>query len=146
MATEVQTPPEPSITRLIQGIVGDVGDLIKQQFRFAQAELKSDFHKTGETLRVFGIALGVASLGLVALTLMLVHLLHWLTLPAGANSDPAGLPLWACYGIVALLFLAIGGALYLAGKRKLETFSPLPEQTVETVKENLEWMTTTTSK
>jgi hypothetical protein len=143
MATEVQTPPEPSITRLVQGIVGDVGDLIKQEFRFAQAELKSDLHKTGETLRAFGIAIGVASLGLVVLTLMLVHLLHWLTLPAGAE---AGLPLWACYGIVGLLFLAIGGVLFVAGKRKLESFNLLPDQTVETVKENLEWMTTTTSK
>jgi len=141
MATEVQTPPQPSITRLVQGIVGDVGDLIKQEFRFAQAELKSDFHKTGETLRIFGIAIGVASLGLVVLSLMLVHLLHWLTIPAGANPDPAGLPLWACHGIIAFLFLAVGGILFLAGKHKLQSFNPLPDQTVETVKENLEWIT-----
>jgi len=141
MATEVQTPPEPSVTRLIQGIVSDVGDLIKQEFRFAQAELKSDLRKTGETLRILGIAIGVVSLGLVVLTLMLVHLLHWLTLPAGANPDPAGLPLWACYGIVSLLFLAAGGILFLAGKHKLQSFNPLPDQTVATVKENLEWIT-----
>jgi uncharacterized membrane protein YqjE len=138
MATEVQTPPEPSATRLVQGIVSDVGDLIKQQFQFAQTELKSDLHRTGEAFRILGIGAGVASLGLVVLTLMLVHLLHWLTLPAGA--DPAGLPLWACYGIVGLLILAIGGALFMAGKQRLQSFNPLPDQTVETMKENLEWI------
>jgi len=139
MATEVRTPPEPSMTRLVQGIVGDVGDLIKQQFRFAHTELKSDIHQTGETLRIFGVAAGVAALGLIVLSLMLVHLLHWLTLPAGI--DQAALPLWACHGIVGFLLLAIGGILYFAGKQKLQTCSPLPEHTVETVKENLEWIT-----
>jgi len=127
------------MTRLVQGIVNDVGDLIKQQFQFAKTELKTDIHRTGETLRLFGVAAAVGTLGLLILSLMLVHLLHWLTLPAGA--DPAGLPLWACHGIIGLLFLAIGGALFYAGKHKLETFSPLPEQTAETVKENLEWIT-----
>jgi len=142
MATEVQNPPETSVTRLVQGIVGDIGDLIKQEFRFAQAEIKSDVHKTGETLRIFGIAVGVGSLGLAILSLMLVHLLHWLTVPVGAvGADPAGLPLWACYGIVGFLFLAIGGILFFAGKQKLQSFNPLPDKTVETVKENLEWIT-----
>jgi hypothetical protein len=143
MATEVHSPPETSVTRLVQGIVGDIGDLIKQQFQFAQAELKTDIHKTGETLRIFGIAVGVISLGLIVLSLMLVHLLHWLTLP---TPDPAGLPLWACHAIVGFLFVASGGILFFAAKHKLDSFNPLPDKTVETVKENLEWMTTTTSK
>jgi uncharacterized membrane protein YqjE len=139
MAVEVQTPPEPSVTRLVQGIVNDVGDLIKQQFQFAKTELKTDIRRTGETLRLFGVAAAVGFLGLLILSLMLVHLLHWLTLPAGA--DPAGLPLWACHGIIGLLFLAIGGAWFYAGKQKVESVSLLPEQTAETVKENLEWIT-----
>src|SRR5205807_2263841 len=98
MAVEVRTPPEPSVTRLVQGIVSDVGDLIKQQFQFAKTELKSDIRRTGETLRLFGIAAAVGSLGLLILSLMLVHLLHWLTLPAGV--EQVGLPLWACHGII----------------------------------------------
>jgi uncharacterized membrane protein YqjE len=139
MAVEVHTPPEPSMTRLVQGIVSDVTDLIKQQFQFAKTELKSDIHRTGETLRLFGIAAAVGALGLLILSLMLVHLLYWLTLPAGV--EQAGLPLWACHGIIGLLFLAIGAALFYAAKRKVQSSSLLPEQTAETVKENLEWIT-----
>jgi len=139
MAVEVQTPPEPSLTRLVQGIVNDVGELIKQQFQFAKAELKSDIHKTGETARLFGVAAFLGVLGVLILSLMLVHLLNWLTLPAGV--EQAGLPLWACHGIVGLLFLAVAGALFYAAKQKLRTFNPLPDQTAETVKENLQWVT-----
>jgi len=139
MAVEVQTPPEPSLTRLVQGIVNDVGELIKQQFQFATAEVKSDLHKTAETARLFGVAAVMGVLGMLILSLTLVHLLYWLTLPAGG--DPAGLPLWACHGIVSLLFLAVAGALFYAGKKKIEASSLLPEQTAETVKENLQWIT-----
>ena len=35
----------------------------------------------------------------------------------------------------------IGLALVLRGKKKLDSFNPLPEQTVQTVKENVEWIT-----
>jgi len=70
---------------------------------------------------------------------MLVHLLHWLTAPAMA--DPANIPLWGCYGIVAFLCLGGGAALILAGKKKFSSFNPLPDQTVETMKENVQWIT-----
>src|SRR5262249_35976332 len=98
MTTEVQTSPEPGITDLVKGIVSDLGDLIKQQIQFAKAEIKTDLRKTGEASLLLIAGVGTACLGFVLLIVMLVHLLHWLTSPAGA--DPAGLPLWACYAIV----------------------------------------------
>jgi hypothetical protein len=140
MAAEVQSPPEQGFTSLVRGIVNDIGDLIKQQFRFAQAELRSDMRKTQEATVALAAGAGVALLGLIVLTLMLVHLLHWLTIPADVqNPDPARLPLWACYAIVGLVITAVGGALVLAGKKKFDSFNPLPDETVKTVEENLQW-------
>jgi hypothetical protein len=141
MAAEVQSPPEQGFTSLVRGIVNDIGDLIKQQFRFAQAEMRSDMRKTREATMALAAGAGVALLGLIVLTLMLVHLLHWLTIPADAAKahDPAGLPLWACYGIVGAVITGIGGALVLAGKKKFDSFNPLPDETVKTVEENLQW-------
>jgi drug/metabolite transporter (DMT)-like permease len=144
MANQVQTSPpgDPetsSLTGLVKGIVNDVGDLIKQQLRFAQAEVKKDLRQTGEASRLLGIGVGVALLGLVVLVFMPVHLLHWLTSPPG--TDPATLPLWSCYGIVGLFILAVGGSLAYAGKKKFDSFNPLPEETVQTMKENLQWAT-----
>jgi len=144
MATEVQTPPDTGIGSLIKGIVNDFRDLIKQQFQFARTELRTDLKKTAEASRLLAMGVGAAVLGSVVLVLMLVHLLHWLTLPAGA--DPAGLPLWACYGIVGGLITAAGVIMILIGKGKFDSFNPLPDQTLQTMKENLEWTTNTNSK
>ena len=135
---EARTAAEPSTTGLLGGIISDFGDLIKQEIRFAKAEFKSDFTKTREAATALGIGVGVASLSGLLLVWMLVHLLHWLTSPAGA--DPATLPLWACFGIVGLVFGGIGGALIATGIRKFQSNNPLPDQTAQTIKENVQWI------
>jgi hypothetical protein len=140
MPVEVQNPPEQgSITSLVKGIVNDVGDLIKQEFRFARTELRTDLRRTGKASKFLAIGIFVALLGLGVLILMLVHLLHWLTSPTYA--DPAGLPLWACHAIVGGLLAGSGTVLILVGKKKFDSFNPLPDQTAKTLKENLEWIT-----
>jgi hypothetical protein len=54
--------------------------------------LRSDLRKTREATLAMAIGAGVALLGVLVLTLMLVHLLHWATIPAGAiDPDPARL-------------------------------------------------------
>jgi uncharacterized membrane protein YqjE len=140
MAVEVQAPGEErSFTSLVKGIVNDVGDLIKQELRFATTELKTDLRRTGEASRFLVIGIVMAFLGAIVLTLMLVHLLHWLTLPAGV--EQAGLPLWACYAIVGFLLGGGGTALAWTGKKKFDSFNPLPDETANNIKENLEWIT-----
>jgi hypothetical protein len=140
MPVEVQNPVETgSVTSLVKGIVNDVGDLIKQEFRFARTELRTDLRRTGKASKFLAIGIFVALLGLGVLILMLVHLLHWLTSPTYA--DPAGLPLWACHAIVGGLLAGSGTVLILVGKKKFDSFNPLPDQTAKTLKENLEWIT-----
>jgi len=139
MSSQVQAPSDPGLSTLVKGIVDDIGELIKQEFKFAKTEIKTDLRKTKEATILLAIGAGLAVLGGIFLGLMLVYLLHWLTSPAGA--DVASLPLWSCYAIVGALFLGGGGALIQAGKKKFDSFNPLPEQTVETVKENVQWIT-----
>jgi hypothetical protein len=139
MTTQVPTSSEPGIATLVKGIVDDIGDLIKQEFKFAKTEIKTDLRKTKDASILLAVGTGLAVLGGIFLALMLVYLLHWLTSPAGADS--ASLPLWSCYAIVGGLFLGGGGALMAVGKKKFDSFNPLPEQTVATVKENVQWIT-----
>jgi len=139
MPNEVHTPPEPGLTSLVGGIINDFGDLIRQEIRFARAEVKSDLVKTREAVTILAIGIGIASVGGLLLAWMLVHLLHWMTSPAG--SDAATLPLWACFGIVGAVFAVLGGILLQMAVRKFQSFSMLPEKTAETVKENVQWIT-----
>jgi hypothetical protein len=140
MPNEVHTPPEPGLTSLVGGIINDFGDLIRQEIRFARAEIKSDLVKTREAVTLLGIGIGIASVAGLLLVWMLVHLLHWLTLPSGTTPDAATLPLWACFGIVGAALAVLGGILIQTAVRKFQTFSPLPVQTAETVKENVQWI------
>ena len=51
MALEVQSPPEQQgFTSLVRGVINDIGDLIKQELRFARAEVRSDLHKSREAI------------------------------------------------------------------------------------------------
>jgi Putative Actinobacterial Holin-X, holin superfamily III len=48
------------------------------------------------------------------------------------------LPAWAAHLIVSAVFVAIAGALVLAGRRTIRT-APSPERTQETLKEDARW-------
>jgi len=139
MTPQVPTSSEPGIASLVKGIVDDFGDLIKQEFKFARTEVQGDLRKSKDAIVALAIGAGAAAVGLIFAGLMVVYLLHWLTSPPG--EDRAGIPLWGCYGIVTLVFLGSGMALLLAGKKKFDSFNPLPDQTVNTVKENVQWIT-----
>jgi len=138
MANQVPTVSESGLSTLVQEIVSDIGDLIKHQIQFARTEVKNDLRKSQRAATLLALGVGGVFLGLVIFSLMLVHLLHYLTLPAG--TEVPGLPLWACYAIVSVLFLGIGTVLALLGKKEFDSFNPLPDQTVESMKENVEWI------
>jgi len=137
MATQVPTSSEPGFAHLLRGIVNDIGDLVKAQIQFARAEIKEDLRKSKEACVLLALGAGSAFAAVLFLGLMLVHLLHWLTAPP--HSDPSSLPLWGCHAIVAGVFTITGVGLIVAAQRLFT--SALPEQTVQTAKENVEWIT-----
>jgi len=136
MAFQVPATSDPGFTTLVREIVNDVEELVKHQIRFARAEIKEDLRKSKEAVALLAGGASLAFLGVLFLGMTLVHLLHWLTAPPG--TDLAGLPLWGCHAIVAVFFLIAGAGLCLLGKKM---FTPLPEQTAQTLKENVEWIT-----
>jgi hypothetical protein len=139
METQVPVSSEPSVSSLVKGIVDDLGDLIKQQVQFARKEVQTDLRKSKEAIMALAIGAGACFLGILFSGFMLVHLLHWLTTPPSA--DQASLPLWSCYAIVGFLCLGAGAALIQAGRKKFSSFNPLPDDTVATMKENVQWIT-----
>jgi hypothetical protein len=136
---EVHAPPdEANVSGLLRGIINDVGDLIRQELRFARTEFKSDARAMLRAGLVLALGAGTAALGVILVAFMLVYLLHWLSLPAG-TAEP-GIPLWGCYGIVAAVFLSVGGLMVFAGVKTFQNVNPLPDETAKNVKENVEWI------
>jgi hypothetical protein len=145
MATDLQTPQENQTTLVgtIKGIVLDFQKLVEQQFAMVKAEVRSDLDKTKSaviTMASGGVLLAVS---LVLFSFMFVYLLHWLTTPAQAMGvlDPAYVPLWGCFAIIGGGLALIGGGLVFLGIRQFQSFNPLPNESAEALKENVQWLT-----
>lgn len=139
MATEVQNHSEQSVASLLSGIVSDFQDLVKQQLRLTRQEIETELSKSKAPVSLLAAGWLICLVGVFAFCLMLAHLLHWLGMPAG--SDPSSLPLWASFAIVSGLFLILGGGVILAAKNKFEAIGTPLHETVEALKENIEWKT-----
>jgi len=122
----------PSITALVSGIVKDVQELTKQQFVLFKEEMKEDVRKTRDVALSWAVGLAAFMVAGIMLAITVAELLHW-GIPV--------LPLWVCYLIVTCIVAAAGGAFVYAGQKKLETFNPLPDQSVRALKENVQCLT-----
>jgi len=131
MPPELKTPSDASVTTLVSGIINDAQDLVKQQFELLQHEVKTDLRKTREAGLLFGTGALLGQAGVVLAALTLAHLLHW-AVPA--------LPLWACYGAGGLPLLIASAGLFYAGKLGFESFTAMPTESVQALKENVQWI------
>ena len=50
------------------------------------------------------------------------------------------LPMWAATLVIAGAMAGAGSVLIAAGRRRFTHIQPIPERTIESLKENLEWM------
>jgi len=103
-------------------------ELVRKEVDLAKAELTEKGKTAGKGAGMFG---GAGLFGLTAffaLTACLIALL-------GTAID-----VWLAALIVTVVYAAIAGVLALLGRRKLqEATPPAPEQTVETLKEDVQW-------
>ena len=119
-----------SIASLIRGILSDIRDLMREEVSLARVEIREQAGRVKLAAATLGAAVAALAFGsaflLVALAVGLADLLDW--------------PVWAGFLVVALV-LSVGGLVMLsAGRRKLSTVQPVPEETVRTLKENSEWL------
>jgi hypothetical protein len=131
MSPDLKTPPDASVTTLVSGIINDAQNLVKQQFELLQHEIRTDLRKTKEAgLLLMGGAV-FALAGIIVQALALANLLQW-AVPS--------LPMWACYGVAGLPLLLAGAGLFYAGKVKFESFTAMPNESMQALKENVQWI------
>jgi uncharacterized membrane protein YqjE len=114
---------------LVKELSQQVTTLVRQEIDLAKAEVGEKGKKAGVGAGLLGGA-GVA--GLLALGSLTAFLI--LTLDGV-------MPNWAAALIVTALWGAVAGFLALRGRDKVqEVGSPAPEKTIETLKEDKEWL------
>ena len=119
------------IGELLKQLSQETTTLVRKELELAKAEMAQKGKRAGVGAGMFGGAGVAALLGLGALTATLIAALD------------AAMPLWLAALIVGLVWLAVAGVLGLQGKSKVQDASPpVPAQTQESVKEDVEWAKT----
>jgi uncharacterized membrane protein YqjE len=122
---------ERPIGELLKQLSQETTTLVRQELDLAKAEMAQKGKQAGVGAGMFGGAGASALLGLGALTAAAI-----------AALDTA-MALWLAALIVALVWLAAAGVLALQGRNKVqEAVPPMPEQTQQSVKEDVEWAKT----
>jgi uncharacterized membrane protein YqjE len=129
MATDLQNGTETSVTGLVKGIIEDVQLLTKQQFTLFKQELQEDFTKTRHAALPMVIGLGVALIGTLLFGITLAEILALYV------------PRWAAFAIVTAVLLGGGLILFFVGQKQFQTFNPLPDRTLDALKENVQCVT-----
>jgi uncharacterized membrane protein YqjE len=116
---------------LLRELSQQTTDLVRQEIDLAKAELGEKGKRAGVGAGMFGGA-GLFGIGaFAALTACIIAALD------------LAMPLWLAALIVTVVYAAIAGVLALQGKEKIkEAGPPVPEQTAESVKEDVQWAKT----
>jgi hypothetical protein len=119
-----------SPTELVEPITQDVDRFLGLHADLLRSELRQKAAEASPALVSIGAGAGLAAAGGLLGSLMLVHGLHRTT----------RLPLWGCFGLVGGLLGTVGVGLVGIGTRRLAGVSLLPQETIATLREDLEWI------
>jgi hypothetical protein len=124
-------PRDRSLGELFKQLSEETTQLVHQELELAKAELTQKGRQAGMGAGMFGGAgaLGLAALG--ALTACFILALN------------AVMPAWLAALLVAVVYGIIAFVLVKQGQARIRRATPpVPEQTIETVKEDVEWAKT----
>jgi uncharacterized membrane protein YqjE len=121
------TDDDRSLGELFGNLTSDLSALMRSEMELARVELKEEAAKAGKAAGLLG---GGALAAYLAVTLLAFAAAWGL-----AEVVDAG---WA-FLIVGLVVGAIAAAIALKGRERLNAVEPVPEQTMETLKEDARW-------
>ena len=124
---------DQSIGRLVKDLAGETSTLVRQEIDLAKAEMTERAKLAGKGAATLAAGAIAALLALGALTACLIAALD------------LAMPTWLAALIVAVVYAAIAGVLAQAGRKQVqEATPPVPEETIESVKEDVQWAKTRT--
>jgi hypothetical protein len=134
-----QDPPGPDqgdlrerpLPELLKQLSEETTRLVRQELELAKAELTQKGKQAGAGAGLFGAAGAIGFLALAALTTCFILALN------------AVMPAWLAALLVAVVYGVVAAVLAMRGRAKVKQATPpVPEQTIETVKEDVAWAKT----
>jgi len=120
-----------SVGELVRQLAEEAGTLVRQEVKLATVEMTEKAQESGKTVGIFGAASLLGLAGFAALTTCFIAALA------------SAMPVWLAALVVTVLYLAAAGILALVGRERVKKGpSPVPEQTVQSIKEDVQWVKT----
>jgi uncharacterized membrane protein YqjE len=120
-----------STAELLKRLSNETTILVKKEVELAKAELQEKGKQAGIGAGMFG---GAGLFGVAAFAALTAAVIAALEL---------AMPLWLAALIVAVVYAAVAAVLAMRGKKKVkEAAPPVPEQTKDSIKEDVEWART----
>ncbi|MFN4894733.1 MAG: phage holin family protein [Pseudomonadota bacterium] len=131
MINSIREELESTVTPLLREILDDARKLMHQEAQLVRVEVREESVKMRQALTY--VLAGSTALLIAAVlgSFMFVQLVatEWFKAP-----------LWAAFGIVALVSAALGSALAVVGARKLRDVRESSERTMKALREGFGWM------
>jgi hypothetical protein len=122
---------ERPLGELLKQLSEETTRLVHQELELAKAELTHKTKQVGIGAGLFGGAGAIGFLALAALTTCFILALD------------AAMPAWLAALLVAMVYGAVAAVLAMRGRAKVrQAVPPVPEQTIQTVKEDVQWAKT----
>lgn len=117
-----------SLGELFSALAADTGTLVRQEVELAKTEMTQKATRVGKDIGFLLAGGAVAYAGFLAILAAIAIGLGQL-----------GLPWWVATLLVGLVVAGIGGFLVMRGISALRQETALPQQTIDTLKEDAEW-------
>lgn len=129
---------DASFGELLKRLTSDLTLLMREEFDLFRTEMTEKTKRVGTKVgEGAGMLSGAAVCGILALMCLSATVILLLAL---------AMPAWVAALIVTVVYGVVAAVLAVSGKHKLDDLqAPIPRQTIETVKEDIEWAKTRTS-
>ncbi len=115
-----------SLSELVSEVTGEIATLFRKEVELARVETSEQVSRAAKAGGMLGAAAVIGFLDLILFAF------------AAAWALSEVVPEGVAFLIVAVLFAIVAGVLAMAGKKRIAGINPVPNQTVQTVKEDVQ--------
>jgi uncharacterized membrane protein YqjE len=125
---EVDVNGERAVSDVLQDILRNLQDMVRSEVRLAKVEIREEVRRAVSS----GIWIGAGLVGALSAWIFLLWTVAYLL--------ATRMSMWTATLVVAVVMACIGSVLIIGGLRRVKRLQPIPQRTVDSVKENLEWI------
>ncbi len=115
-----------SLSELVSEVTGEIATLFRKEVELARVETSEQVSRAAKAGGMLGAAAVIGFLDLILFSF------------AAAWALSEIVPEGVAFLIVAVVFAVVAGVLAMAGKKRIANINPVPNQTVQTVKEDVQ--------